>query len=62
MSEWYRRKWNCMSDHSKPARLCAVLSAGDFDELLLPDGGLHHMEEEVKHNPGGRGSNIAAQP
>ena len=51
-----------MSDHSKPASLCAVLSAGDFDELLLPDGGLHHMEEEVKHNPGGRGSNIAAQP
>ena len=62
MSEWYRRKLNCMSDHSKPARLCAVLSARDFDELLLLDGGLHNMEEEVKYNTGGRGSNIAAQP
>ena len=51
-----------MSDHNKPACLCAVLSARDIDELLLPDGGLHHMEEEIKYNPGGRGSNIAAQP
>ena len=51
MSEWYRRKWNSVSDHSKPTRLGVVLSTRNLDELLLPYGGLHHLEEGVNYNP-----------